>query len=605
MKRQKKFSCLSLLLLALFAFTSASAQDFAWVKQIVTSDVSLARSITKDDDGNLIVIGAFAGTIDLDPGVGVFQVSSPNTSYSNTFIQKLDSNGQFLWGGSLGSPRENIAQSVTVNQAGGIYVYGTVSGRTDFDPGQGIDSIAPSAYGVFILHLNANGQYQWAKTIPDVFVISNITSPCLVLDAGGNIYIAGTAGSNVDFDLGPGTHTLPTNGQGDGFIARYDANCNLVWVHALGGIGADNVRAIGVDLTSIYVTGSFADSVDFDPGSGNYTLVETDGYEDAFVGRYDLNGNFVWARKIESNDFEIMTGLDIDDNGDVVVCGYFEGSIDADPGVGVYQLTSFSNYDGLVFRLDVNGDFLWAGHVGGSNLDYFSSVSLDANGDAYLATCFSSQVDLDPGTGVHTVNSNVGSNDFAVVKVDASGSFEWAAHIGGPASESITEAFVDDNGDIFCVGSFSQTVDFAPSPNQTFMLTAGIFYDGFITKWGQPGFVGIEEIIHEQHDGMSLFPNPLISSSSYSVVHIHIEKAARDLEITNLFGQIVHGQSGPLKQDFEVDVTNWPKGIYFVSLGKQDRKEADCGVVLRKYASGEEGIYFLQDDPIAKRWVAA
>ena len=80
-----------------------NAQQFEWAKSF-TAKVSATpdRLIATDASGNLYITGRFQGTVDFDPGVATFNLTS-NGSY-DVFIQKMDSSGNFLWAKSFGGP---------------------------------------------------------------------------------------------------------------------------------------------------------------------------------------------------------------------------------------------------------------------------------------------------------------------------------------------------------------------------------------------------------------------------------------------------------------------------------------------------------------------
>src|SRR5215468_2263545 len=56
----------------------------------------------------------------------------------------------------------------------------------------------------------------------------------VALDTAGNIYVAGTFTSTVDFDPGPGVTALTSNA-GNAYVAKYAANGTLVWAKNFGG----------------------------------------------------------------------------------------------------------------------------------------------------------------------------------------------------------------------------------------------------------------------------------------------------------------------------------------------------------------------------------
>src|SRR6185503_13565738 len=98
----------------------------------------------------------------------------------------------------------------------------------------------------FVFSLQAFSQapnWLWAKSAGG---ISSDYSNAICTDANGNVYITGTfQGSIITF----GTYDLHNVGTGalDIFIAKYDANGNVLWAKSGGGIGNDYAYGICVD----------------------------------------------------------------------------------------------------------------------------------------------------------------------------------------------------------------------------------------------------------------------------------------------------------------------------------------------------------------------
>src|SRR4051812_3012454 len=114
--------------------------------------------------------------------------------------------------------------------------------------------------------------FAWAKKIGG---LGSDQSRDITLDANGNIYTTGAFTTTVDFDPGPGIFNLTPHGfQSDIFLSKLDASGNLVWARAFGGMNNDYGMSVAVDVFgNVYMTGSFHDSADFDPGPGVFNLV--------------------------------------------------------------------------------------------------------------------------------------------------------------------------------------------------------------------------------------------------------------------------------------------------------------------------------------------
>src|SRR5690606_23904636 len=141
-------------------------------------------------------------------------------------------------------------------------------------------------------------------------------------------------------------------------------------------------------------------TVDFDPGVGVYNLTSL-GYDDIFIQKLDSNGDFLWAKRMGSTGSNIGHSIAVDTAGNVYTTGTFGGTVDFDPGVGTFNLTSAGGVDIFIQKLDSNGDFLWAKRMGGIGREQGSSITIDALGNVYTTGSFEEEVDFDPGVGIY------------------------------------------------------------------------------------------------------------------------------------------------------------------------------------------------------------
>lgn len=136
----------------------------------------------------------------------------------------------------------------------------------------------------------------WARTAGGA---GNDRARSQAIDKDQNIYVAGQFENSAAFKGGPTSITLTSRGGSDIFVAKYDKCGNLLWAKAIGDDGEDIAKSIVVDdLGNFYITGYFENIVDFNPGTGTNTLSSTLFTRDAFFGKYDKNGNYLWAKKI-------------------------------------------------------------------------------------------------------------------------------------------------------------------------------------------------------------------------------------------------------------------------------------------------------------------
>jgi hypothetical protein len=175
----------------------------------------------------------------------------------------------FKWAGRIAGVNSSTPTNLATDVSGNVITVGYLGlpAISDFDPGAGVYYIpTPGSQNNYISKLDGNGAFVWATAIGGQGMndIKGVTS-----DSIGNIYITGGFSNSADFDPSPGTFNINSNNSStDVFVAKLDANANLIWVKTIGGTGIDQGRAVTVDLQgNVYVTGKFSGTADFDPGT--------------------------------------------------------------------------------------------------------------------------------------------------------------------------------------------------------------------------------------------------------------------------------------------------------------------------------------------------
>lgn len=316
-----------------------SAGNFIWARSFggITTDV--ANSIAVDTWGNVYTTGHFVDTVDFDPGPGVNNLVSGAGVLSAIFIQKLDASGNFVWAKSFGeNDGSGTGSSIALDASGNIYTTGTYIGTLDFDLGPGVSNLVSVAHGqdFFLLKLDSLGDFVWAKSCGGA---GSDGGSSVAVDAYGNVYATGIYIGPSDFDPGPGVINLPYLGGTDVFVLKLDAVGNLAWIKYFGGSDYDWGYSLAVDEAgSIYVTGSFADTVDFDPGPGVTNLIALGNYLDVFIQKLDASGSLLWVKSFGRNADEDSKSIAVDASGNIYTTGSFRGTVDFDPGPGVFNM---------------------------------------------------------------------------------------------------------------------------------------------------------------------------------------------------------------------------------------------------------------------------
>jgi hypothetical protein len=190
---------------------------------------------------------------------------------------------------------------------------------------------------------------------------------------------------------------------------------------------------------------------------------------------------FDWVKQMGGPSNELSQGISLDTDGNLYATGYFQNTVDFDPGAGNFNLTTAGAWDAYIFKLNPAGDFVWAKRMGGTNFDEAYSIATDAEANVYITGYFHDTVDFDPGTGTFNLTS-AGYEDIFISKLDSSGNFLWACRIGSTSDDRGRCITTDAWGNVYVAGFFYGTVDFDPGPGTFNLTSTPAFADLFILK---------------------------------------------------------------------------------------------------------------------------
>lgn len=466
----------------------SQAVDFKWVRTFGSSGLDLGRELTLDAAGNIYATGQFTGTIDFDPGPGIYNLSSLDST--DIFILKLDADGNFVWAKQLGGSGEQAAFAIALDNAGNVYYSGIFENVVDFDPGAGVHNLTAStaAPAGFICKLTGAGNFLWAVKFNESRFIG------LSIDAANNVIGTGSFSGIKDFDPGPGVYNLtatayapPLQNQSDILVLKLDAAGNFVWAKQMGGYSQDFAVSVALDPAgNVYTTGQFNIEADLDPGTGVYNVNAFQGTN--FISKLDAAGNFVWGKTFGGSTFNGVYKIKIDASGNIYTAGVIYSLGDFDPGPGTYLLDGrFTASGGHIFisKLNPAGNFIWAKKFGGPQPDFCTGLALDASGNVYTTGGFTSPADFDPNAGVYQLTS-IGIRDIFISKLDSAGNFVWAKALKstGNNNNSGYSIFVDASENVYTIGVFQGTTDFDPETGVHNVSSSGGF-DIFIHKMSQ------------------------------------------------------------------------------------------------------------------------
>ena len=360
-----------------------SVGQFIWIRHFTSTQQHFASEILYDPDGFIYITGYFNGTSDFDPGPNVFNLTS-GLFKDDMYILKLDLDGNFAWAITTQGDGNKYVGGISLDDDGNLLVGGIFNGTADFDPtALEISYTATSDINdVYCLKYSDSGTLIWAKAI---FGNHRVGVMDVDVDAAGNAYFVGIFDDRRDFDPGVDTVFLQAFGPWDAWVLKLNALGNFQWLKRLGNDGENFASGIAVgDSNEIFITGHFNAEMDFDQGNALEILTATN--TDSYIWKMDYNGEYKWAGQFAGDSSDQARHITIDPRGDLYISGYFEETVDFDPGPGTYYLTSTGDddhQDAFVVRLHPDGQFVWAHQGGGLDNDAAGAVQLDSNSNIY------------------------------------------------------------------------------------------------------------------------------------------------------------------------------------------------------------------------------
>lgn len=355
--------------------------------------------IALDDSGCIYIVGIFSGKADFDPGAdSVFLI---NTGSIDMFLAKYSASGDYIYAKSVGGQKGSYTRgySITVDKTGNTFICGSFSGNTDFDPGPDTAMlITTGETNTFFLRYDAQGNYVFAKS----FVSFSLnTGFDIATDSLHNIYVTGSFYALTDFDPGSGRAYLSSAGYSDIFFAKYDQAGNYIYAKRMGSAGSDYGSGIAVDGSgNVFLTGTFENTVDFDPDPADSANLIAAGRSDIFVAKYNPEGSYVYAKAVGGIEDEDSPHISSDGLGNVYVTGTYQGTADFDPGSGSVNFTSTGGNDIFIAKYDNNGNYVYARTMGSTAVtEYGYGIAADGSGNVYIT-----------GSIAGTANFNLGGD---------------------------------------------------------------------------------------------------------------------------------------------------------------------------------------------------
>ncbi|MEP6465034.1 MAG: hypothetical protein ABJB05_01960 [Parafilimonas sp.] len=442
-----------------------SLGNYVFVKAVGSSADDVCNGFTFDKNKNIILTGSFANaTNDFDPNSG--KIILPYKGGNDAFIAVYDSLGNYKYAFSLGGIKNDAAYGVVTDSIDNIIVSGSFYGTVDFAPDTSIIKKTSDADADFFLaKYTEGGKLIFVTTIragtPDY-------SP-VTIDDHDNIYIGGSFSKSIYFSS---SDQLTSKGGNDVFWAEYNATGSYITSNQIGGLNDETANSLILkNNNQLFVNGAFSDTCYF---NATNTKKLTTLNANAFIASYNIVNNNITANTfgtyITFNQSCTVVKVAHDEQGNTYIAGTFQGIVDFDPGIGVYNLTSTENeekqndigyppVDIFFAKYTANGKLVFAKDIGGTIGQQALSIAVDDSHNIYIAGIFYGDLDADPGddSAIFHVSSEPGLyRSYFIGKYDSSGNYVFADPLYISNAFTDISLAVDKKGNTYIAGDFAE-----------------------------------------------------------------------------------------------------------------------------------------------------
>lgn len=291
--------------------------------------------------------------------------------------------------------------------------------------------------------------------------------------ATGDIIGTGYFPDVIDFGGGP----MASTGSTDILLFRLSAAGEHIWSKRFGDSSSQTAFDVALDSDGgIYIVGEMYGSVDFGDGK---PVTSSGGY-DAFVAKFDANGNFVWSRVYGDPSSQRGRSVAVTPTNQVIVAGNFSGLIT----LTNMEIASPNSTDMFVIKLDASGFDVSARRYGGPKSDELMDIAVDSQGGILVTGAFEDVADF----GNLGAYQSAGDGDAFVLKLASDLNEEYVRVWGDAEFQRGGAVAVASNDDVFVMGDLVGSMTLGDGTTLTAASGHGVFitslYANGAHKWG-------------------------------------------------------------------------------------------------------------------------
>jgi hypothetical protein len=343
-----------------------------------------------------------------------------------------------------------------------------------------INDTASGSYDVFLAKIDSCGNLIWCT----YFGTQNFDSgEKIKMTHDGNLVFCGYT-SGLNLPTTSGCFQSNNNGSYDCFVAKITPNGNIIWSTYFGKSNGDFAYDVAVDSLDNIIVGGTTTSPNLYTTTSSFQP-NFKGNTDAFIARFNKNGEFKWCTYYGGNNNEDIHALAIDKDCNIIgVGGSFSTNLNT--SVGAYQALNEGGPDVYILKLDSNCVRIFSSYIGGSGVEDAWGVVIDNDNTIYLAG-HTNSIDFDTTAFAYQTTLNGSLSDWYLTKWSATGTLLSSTLFGGSNNDLLSRmAFIPPSNLMLIGKSESPDMPILGSNNQP---TLSGNYDAFLTLFDATSMV--------------------------------------------------------------------------------------------------------------------
>ncbi len=296
--------------------------------------------------------------------------------YYDMILTKISPEGDLMYSTLYGGYSYDVIAEIDIDSKNNVWATGRSSGGFSSTTGGASYS---GDYDGFIIGVSEQG-----KLLHSGFIGTSNSDIAegIAIDSKDNIYVSGhTLSRNFQVN---GQFSEKYFGGQDAFLVKYSPQLDRLWFTYFGGSGSDWGSNLEIDAQdNVYMSG-YTNSFTL-PNKISSIQNGNAGGMDMYLAKFDVEGKNIWSTFYGGSNNEGRTttddmfgGLDIFDNGDVVIGGRTLSSDVMMYGDGFHVFNG--SQDGIILRVNQMGNPIWSTYVGGQGYEENIDVLFDING---------------------------------------------------------------------------------------------------------------------------------------------------------------------------------------------------------------------------------